>query len=261
MEGIDVVIHLAARAHIMDDHSSNPLAEYRRINVDGTATLAEAASNAGVKRLIFLSSTKVNGEQTFKKPYAASDTPAPENAYGISKAEAEEKLKEIAAGTGLETVIIRTPLVYGPGVGANFLSLVSLANSGLPLPFGAITKNRRSLIYIGNLVDVLVSATKHPTASGQTFLVRDGTDLSTEKLLRLLCAAFGKPARMISIPPTILRGLLSLLGKKSIADRLLSSLAVDDRMTRNVLGWSPAFSVEDGLKQTVNWYQTIKAKN
>jgi nucleoside-diphosphate-sugar epimerase len=176
MEGIDVVIHLAARAHIMDDHSSNPLAEYRRINVDGTATLAEAASNAGVKRLIFLSSIKVNGEQTFKKPYAASDTPAPENAYGISKAEAEEKLKEIAAGTGLEAVIIRTPLVYGPGAGANFLSLVSLANSGLPLPFGAITKNRRSLIYIGNLVDVLVSAAKHPTASGQTFLVRYGTD-------------------------------------------------------------------------------------
>jgi len=263
MEGIDVVIHLAARAHIMGNHSSNPLAEYRRINVDGTATLAEAASNAGVKRLIFLSSIKVNGEQTFKKPYTASDTPAPENAYGISKAEAEEKLKEIAAGTGLKTVIIRTPLVYGPGAGAgaNFLSLASLANSGLPLPFGAITKNRRSLIYIGNLVDVLVSAAKHPTASGQTFLVRDGTDLSTEKLLRLLCAAFGKPARMISIPPTILRGLLSLLGKKTIADRLLSSLAVDDRMTRNVLGWSPAFSVEDGLKQTVNWYQTIKAKN
>lgn len=261
MEGIDVVIHLAARAHVMDDQSSDPLAEYRRINVDGTKAVAEAASDAGVKRLVFLSSIKVNGEQTFEKPYTASDTPAPEDAYGISKAEAEEKLKEIAAGTGLEAVIIRTPLVYGPGVRANFLSLVSLANGGLPLPFGAITKNRRSLIYIGNLVDVLVSATKHPTASGQTFLVRDGTDLSTEKLVRLLRAAFGKPARMISISPTVLSGLLSLLGKESIADRLLGSLAVDDRMTRNVLGWSPAFSVEDGLKQTADWYQAIKAKN
>jgi nucleoside-diphosphate-sugar epimerase len=261
MEGIDVVIHLAARAHVMDDDSSNPLAEYRRINVDGTKVVAEAASDASVKRLIFLSSIKVNGEQTFGSPYTASDIPAPEDAYGISKAEAEKILTEISTRTGLETVIIRTPLVYGPGVRANFLSLMSLANGGLPLPFGAITKNRRSLIYIGNLIDILVTATKHPAASGQTFLVRDGTDLSTARLVGLLRSTLGKPARMISVPPAALHGLLSLLGKKHMSSRLLGSLAIDDYTTQNILGWSPAFSVEDGLKRTVDWYRAMKDKN
>ena len=261
MEGIDIVIHLAARAHVMDDSSSNPLAEYRRINVDGTRTIAEAASEAGIKRLIFLSSIKVNGEQTFEKSYAASDTPAPEDIYGVSKAEAEEELKKVSVQTGLETVVIRTPLVYGPGVRANFLSLMSLANSSFPLPFGSITKNRRSLIYIGNLVDILVTATKHPAAGGQIFLVRDGTDLSTAKLVRLLRSALGKPARLISVPPAILRGLLSLLGKKSTADRLIGSLAINDHATQDILGWSPAFSVKDGMKQTVDWYRFMKSKS
>jgi nucleoside-diphosphate-sugar epimerase len=259
MEGIDVVIHLAARAHVMDDQSSDPLAEYRRINVNGTKTVAEAASKTGVKRLVFLSSIKVNGEQTFEKPYNAFDTPAPEDAYGISKAEAEKMLTEISARTELEIVIIRTPLVYGPGVRANFLSLMSLASGGLPLPFGAITKNRRSLIYIGNLVDILLTATQHPAASGQTLLVRDGTDLSTAELVRLLRTAMRKSTKMISVPPAILRGILTLLGKKSMSDRLLGSLAIDDQETKNILGWSPAFSVEDGLKQTADWYCTTKA--
>jgi len=261
MEGVDIVIHLAARAHVMDDQSSDPLAEYRKVNVDGTAAVAEAASEAGVKRLIFLSSIKVNGEQTFETSYTASDTPAPEDAYGISKAEAEKKLKEISDDTGLEPVIIRTPLVYGPGVRANFLSLMSVASCGLPLPFGAITKNRRSLIYIGNLVDILLTATQHPAANGQIFLVRDGTDLSTAKLVHLLRAALGKPARMMPVPPAVLGGLLSLLGKKSMADRLLGSLAIDDQATQDTLEWTQPFSVEDGLKQTVDWYQAMKAKN
>jgi nucleoside-diphosphate-sugar epimerase len=260
MKGIDVVIHLAARAHVMDDQSSNPLAEYRRINVDGTKAVAEAARDAGVKRLVFLSSIKVNGEQTFDKPYTASDTPAPEDAYGISKAEAEKMLTEISTRTGLEIVIIRTPLVYGPGVRANFLSLMSLANGGLPLPFGALTKNRRSLIYIGNLVDILLTATRHPAAGGQTFLVRDGTDLSTAKLVRLLRSAIGRSARMLSVPPAVLYGLLTLLGKKSMSDRLLGSLAINDQETLDILDWSPPFSVEDGLKQTVDWYRAMKMK-
>ena len=260
MEGIDVVIHLAARAHVMDDQSSDPLAEYRRINVDGTKAVAEAASDAGVKRLVFLSSIKVNGEQTFEKPYTASDTPAPEDAYGISKAEAEKILTEIAIRTGLEVVIIRTPLVYGPGVRANFLSLISLANGGLPLPFGAITKNRRSLIYIGNLINILVTATQHPAAGGQIFLVRDGADLSTAELVRQLRSAIGRPARILSVPPAALRGLLTLLGKKSMSDRFLGPLAINDQKTRDILDWSPAFSVEDGLKQTVDWYLAMKMK-
>lgn len=258
MEGVDIVIHLAARAHVMDDQSSDPLAEYRRINVDGTAAIAEAASDAGVKRLIFLSSIKVNGEQTFEKPYTAADTPAPEDAYGISKAEAEKKLKEISARTILETVIIRTPLVYGPGVRANFLSLMSLSNSSLPLPFGSITKNRRSLIYIGNLIDILLTATQHSAANGKIFLVRDGTDLSTAKLVRLLRSALGKPPGMMPVPPAVLHGLLSLLGRKSMSGRLLSSLAIDDQATRDALEWTPPFSVKEGLKRTTDWYLTMK---
>ena len=258
MEGVDIVIHLAARAHVMDDQSSDPLAEYRRINVDGTAAIAEAASDAEVKRLIFLSSIKVNGEQTFEKPYTAADTPAPEDAYGISKAEAEKKLKEISARTRLEAVIIRTPLVYGPGVRANFLSLMSVANSDLPLPFGSITKNQRSLIYIGNLVDILLTATQNPAASRQTMLVRDGAALSTAELVRLLRCSLGKPKRMIAVPPAILHCILSLLGRKAMSGRLLGSLAIDDQATRDTLEWTAPFSVKEGLKRTTDWYLTMK---
>ncbi len=258
MVGIECIIHLAARAHVMDDQSSNPMAEYRRINVDGTRAIAKVASQLGVKRLVFLSSVKVNGEQTFENSYTASDIPAPEDPYGISKFEAEQALQEISVRTGLETAIVRTPLVYGPDVRANFLSLISLANSSAPLPFGAITDNRRSLIYIQNLVDLLITVTHHPAAKGHIFLARDGVDLSTAELIRQLRAALGKSARMVAIPSTILRGLLSVLGKRNIGDRLLGSLAIEDQATRDVLGWSPPFSIEDGLKQTADWYLSNK---
>lgn len=256
LKGVDFVIHLAARTHVMDDQSTNPLEEYRRINVHGTKALSKAATEAGVKRLIFLSSIKVNGEQTTFKPYTASDTPAPEDAYGLSKAEAEEHLKEVGAKSNMEIVIIRTPLVYGPGVRANFLSLMSLANRSVPLPFGAITQNRRSLIYIENLVAVLIAALEHKEANRQTFLVRDGEDFSTASLVQKIRTALNKPARLISFPAAFLRVTLTAMGKKDMANRLLGSLAIDDQATRNLLGWTPPISAEEGLRRTVDWYLT-----
>jgi len=258
MAEIDIVIHLAARAHIMDDKSADPLEAYRQINVDGTRTLAEAASAAGVKRFVFLSSIKVNGEQTFEKPYSAGDIPAPEDAYGISKAEAEQCLNHTAGRSDLEIAIIRTPLVYGPGVRANFLSLMSLANSSLPLPFGAITNNRRSLIYIENLVSILLASAENSAANGQIFLVRDGEDLSTTDLLRQLRRALNRPERLIAFPPSLLRAMLMVLGKGNIANRLLGSLAINDQATKELMNWTPPFSVSEGLKHTADWYLSNK---
>lgn len=261
MEGVNYVIHLAARTHVMTDKSLDPLAEYRRINVEGTKATIKAASEMGVKRLVFLSSIKVNGEQTAEQPYTSTDKPIPVDAYGISKAEAEEHIQSISAQSDLEMVVIRTPLVYGPNVRGNFLSLMSLVHKGLPMPFGAITKNRRSLIYVENLVSALIATLQHTAASGQTFLVRDGTDLSTAALTLRIQTALNKPEKLISIPPGVLKGLLSILGKKKMADRILGSLTIDDQKTRDTIEWIPDFSVEEGLKKTADWYLSQKTKN
>ncbi|WMC11515.1 SDR family oxidoreductase [Oceanimonas pelagia] len=244
-----VVIHAAARAHIMKDEVANPLTEYRKVNVEGTLNLARQATVAGVKRFIFISSIKVNGEQTpLGQPFTAEDLPAPEDAYGISKHEAEQGLQQLAAETGMEVVIIRPPLVYGPGVKGNFASMVKLVEKGLPLPLGAIN-NQRSLVALDNLVDLIITCIDHPAAANQVFLAGDGEDLSTTDLLRGVANAAGKPCRLLPVPSGLLQSGATLLGKKAMAQRLLGSLQVDISKARELLGWVPPLSVEQGLKR------------
>ena len=245
----NVVIHAAARAHIMKEEVTDPLAEYRRVNVDGTLNLARYAVEAGVKRFVFISSIKVNGEQTAPgRPFTCDDTPTPEDPYGISKLEAEQGLQQIALETGMEVVIIRSPLVYGPGVKGNFASMIKLVEKGLPLPFGAID-NRRSLVGLDNLVDLIITCIDHPNAANQVFLVSDGEDLSTSGLLRRVAKAMGKPSRLIPVPAVLLQLGATVLGKKAVGQRLLGSLQVDISSTRERLDWTPPVSVDEGLRR------------
>jgi len=246
--GCQSVVHTAARAHVMKDEVADPLTEYRRVNVDGTLNLARQAAEAGVRRFIFISSIKVNGEQTLiGKPFTAEDIPAPEDAYGISKYEAEQGLLQIAADSGLEVVIIRPPLVYGPGVKGNFSSMMQVVKKGFPLPLGAIN-NMRSLVALDNLVDLIITCINHPAAANQVFLAGDGEDLSTTELLRGVAKAAGVSSRLIPVPVSVLRFVASLLGKKEVSQRLLGSLQVDISKTRDLLGWTPPLSVEEGLR-------------
>lgn len=247
VENQDIVIHAAARAHIMHDEVANPLSEYRKINVDGTLNLARQSAAAGVKRFIFISSIKVNGEGTISgRVYQPGDTPAPEDDYGISKLEAERGLLEISAATNMEVVIIRPPLVYGPGVKGNLDSLFKLVKAGVPLPLGAI-RNKRSLVAIDNLVDLIATCVEHPAAANQIFLAGDGRDLSTSDLLKLTAQAMKKPSRLIPVPASLLMLGATMFGKKAVAQRLLGSLQVDISKTREVLGWKPPVTVEEGL--------------
>lgn len=250
LEATNVVIHCAARVHVMNDQSSDPLAEFRKVNVEGTLNLARQAVAAGVKRFIFVSSVKVNGEGTAQGAhYKADDTPQPLDPYGISKMEAEQGLRELAAQTGLEVVIVRPVLVYGPGVKANFLSMMRWLQKGVPLPFGAI-HNRRSLVALDNLVDLIVTCIDHPAAANQIFLVSDGEDLSTSDLLRRMGAALGKPARLLPVPSRLLETGALILGKQALAQRLCGSLQVDINKTRELLGWSPPVGVDEALRRT-----------
>lgn len=247
----DVVLHAAARVHVMNEYAADPLAAFRKVNVEGTLNLARQAAASGVKRFIFISSIKVNGEATTAgRSFSPSDTPAPEEPYGISKLEAEQGLMQVASETGMEVVIIRPPLVYGPGVKGNFASLVKLMAKGLPLPLGAI-HNKRSLVGIDNLVDLIIHCIDHPAAANEVFLAGDGEDLSTTELLRGVAEAMGRPARLISVPAGMLRVWASLLGKRAVADRLLESLQVDISKARDLLGWEPPISVEEGLRRCV----------
>jgi nucleoside-diphosphate-sugar epimerase len=244
-----VVIHTAARAHIMKDEVKDPLAEYRRVNVEGTLNLARQAAEAGVKRFIFISSIKVNGEQTsLGGSFTADDDPAPEDAYGISKFEAEQGLQKLAEGTCMEVVIIRPPLVYGVGVKGNFATMTKLVSKGIPLPLGAV-ENKRSFVSVHNLVDLITTCIEHPAAANQVFLAGDGQDLSSTELLRGIAKAMEMPPRLIPVPASLLMLGAKLLGKKAIAQRLLGSLQVDISKTREVLGWEPPVSVEEGLKR------------
>lgn len=256
LAGIDAVIHLAARVHVMDEKAEEPLAAYRRVNVAGTERLARMAAANGVKRLIFMSSVKVHGEETPVR-YTEHDIPAPLDPYGVSKLEAEDILRKIAAKTGLEVVVIRPPLVYGPGVKANFYKLMGIVARGLPLPFGSVN-NARSLIYLGNLIDAVILCSRHPSAAGQTFLISDGENVSTPELIRRIAAALGKPARLFPFPPEIMRFAGKLTGRASAVDRLLGSLAVDDSKIRKELGWKPPFTMTEGLKETAEWYDRVK---
>lgn len=254
MTDIDVIVHAAARVHMMDDACSDPLAEYRRINVDGSIQLARKAAAAGVKRFIFISTIKVNGEQNeTDRPFTALDQPMPQDPYGVSKLEAELALKAISQDSGMEVVIIRPPLVYGPGVRANFLSMMRWLDKGIPLPFGAID-NRRSLVSLTNLVDLVVTCITHSKAVGQVFLVSDGEDLSTTALLKGMARALGRKARLLPLPSGLLVWLAGLLGRRALALRLCGSLQVDISHTREVLGWMPPFTMESALRQTADHY-------
>lgn len=251
----DVVIHCAARVHIMNDCSSDPLAQYRTVNVKGTLALARQAAIAGVKRFIFLSSIKVNGEATVQgNTYRPDQKPEPQDPYGISKMEAEEELKALAKDSGLEVTIIRPVLIYGPGVKANFHSLMGVLSSGLPLPLGAIP-NKRSLVALDNLVDLVMTCIDHPAAANETFLVSDGEDLSTSDLLYRLGLALGRPSRLIPIPVGLLQLGAGLIGKKAFAQRLCGSLQVDITKTRTLLGWTPVISVDEALRKTALHFQ------
>ncbi|MBM7049044.1 MULTISPECIES: SDR family oxidoreductase [Rhizobium] len=249
--GVDVVMHLAARVHVMNESAADPLAAFRAVNVDATVNLARQAARAGVRRFLFLSSIKVNGEETARdKPFKASDVPRPEDAYGRSKLEAEEALQAVAAETGMDVVIIRPPLVYGPGVKANFASLMRWAKRPFPWPFGNVV-NRRSLVFVGNLVDFMLLCVRHPAVGNRVFLISDGEDLSIGELIAKLSAAAGRRALMLPVPPSLLEGLAALLGRRAAAQRLLGSLQVDIGETIAIASWSPPYSVEEGLALTV----------
>lgn len=251
LSGVTSVIHCAARVHVMSDDAVDPLSEFRRVNVDGTLILARQAAESGVRRFIFVSSIKVNGEHSLPdQPFMADQLPAPGDPYGVSKCEAEEWLRSLSRETGMEVVIIRPVLVYGPGVKANFLEMMRWLKRGIPLPLGGIGDNRRSLVYLGNLVDLIITCLDHPAAANQTFLVSDGRDLSTTDLLRCMATSMNRPARLIHVPAGMIRFGASLIGRSDIALRLCGSLQVDISKTQELLGWSPPFSVDEGLRRT-----------
>jgi nucleoside-diphosphate-sugar epimerase len=250
LAGVTAIIHAAGRAHVTKERSIDPLAEYRQVNVIETLRLARLAAASGVMRFIYISSIKVNGEWTAPgAAFNASDPPAPFDAYALSKWEAEQGLTEIARQTGIEVVIVRPPLVYGPGVKANFRALMLALYRGFPLPLGAI-HNRRSYAALDNLVDLLVTCIEHPAAANQTFMVSDGEDVSTTDLLRRMGQALGNPARLIPVPKRLLTLGARLLGNPGIAQRLCGSLQVDISKTRQLLNWTPAVSVDEGLRKT-----------
>ena len=250
LKDVDVVIHLAARVHVMDEQSADPLSEFRRVNVDGSLNLAKQAASAGVKRLIYLSSVKVSGEYTLPgQPFKESDMANPQDAYGLSKLAAEQGLLLIAQETGMEVAIIRPPLVYGQGVKANFASMMRAVKRGLPLPLGAI-HNNRSFVYVGNLVDLIATCIQHPAAANQVFLVSDGCDLSTTQLLQACATALGVKSRLWHVPQGFIEGLAALAGKRDVAQRLCGNLQVDITKARSLLGWTPPILVADGLQAT-----------
>jgi nucleoside-diphosphate-sugar epimerase len=253
LQDIDIIVHLAARVHVMSESAEDPLAEFRRVNSLGTAKLAESAATAGVKRLVYVSTIKVLGEKTDGQPFTNFDVAAPCDPYGVSKLEAEEALARIANNTGLEIVTLRPPLVYGPGVGGNFLRILGLVYKGIPLPLGAI-KNARSLLAVSNLCHVIQICLDHPDAAGKTFLVADGENISTSGLFKMIGRLMDKPARLLPFPEKLLRLFGRILGRSGEVARLCDSLQVDIDHTRDVLGWSPQTSLEEGLDSVVRWY-------
>lgn len=249
LAGQKVVVHCAARAHVMRETRVDSAALYREVNVNATLNLARQAAAAGVRRFVFISSIKVNGEYTEPgQPFTAQDSPLPRDSYAVSKWQAEQGLQVLAKETGLELVIIRPPLIYGAGVKGNFATMVKLLRKGWPLPLGRVN-NQRSIVALPNLVDLICTCIHHPNAVGQTFLVKDGSDLSTTELLRQLGHAMGRPARLLPVAPRLLQLGAVVFGKRSLATRLLGSLQVDDQFTRDCLGWQPPFTTEQGLRQ------------
>lgn len=250
--GADAVVHLAARVHVMAERAADPLAEYRRANVDGTLRLARAAVAAGVKRFVLVSTVKVNGEATQAgHPFTEADPPAPTDPYGVSKAEAERALFDLGRASDLEVVVLRPTLVYGPGVKANFLAMTRWIARGVPLPFGSVTQNRRSLIAVDNLTNLIITCLRHPAAAGEVFLAADGEDLSTAALMCRVAQAMGRKARLIPVPASLLGATAKALGHGKLWQRLGGSLQVDTSKARSLLGWTPPISVNEGLRRAV----------
>lgn len=250
LAGCDAVIHLAARVHVMQDRSKDALAEFRKVNVIASVELARQAIAAGINRFVYVSSVKVNGESTFGKAYTPFDPPAPQDPYGISKLEAENALRALTKDSEMRLVVVRSPLVYGPGVRANFLRLMQLVGSGVPLPFGAL-RNKRSMVSVGNLSDLLITCATHPAAAGQVFLVSDESDASTPELVRRIGEALKKKPCLLPIPAPLLKFGAQLLGASSAADRLLGSLQVDISHTKQTLGWKPVETQQQAIAATV----------
>jgi nucleoside-diphosphate-sugar epimerase len=260
LQGCDTVMHLAARVHVMNDTSRDPLQEYRSVNVEGSLNLARQAAALGVRRFVFVSSVKVNGEQSGALPFSAASTPEPSDPYGQTKLEAEIGLRALATQCGLELSIVRPPLVYGPGVGANFRKLLRLVDSGMPLPF-ACASGRRSLVALENLVDLLICCGQHPDAAGGTFMVSDGNDLTIAELCSEIALAMHKKARLVPVPIGLMRALARLVGKGAVADRLLGALQVDLAPTRSRLGWRPVVSSRAAVAGCVQHYLTSAARD
>lgn len=259
LAGCGCVVHLAARVHVMKDRATDPLAAFRRVNVEGTLNLARQAAKAGVSRFVYMSSIKVNGEATAAGcPFAADDPVNPVGPYSTSKVEAEAGLRLLAEETGMEVVIIRPVLVYGPGVTANFLSMMRWLKKGVPLPLGAI-HNARSLVAVDNLADLVITCLTHPAAANQVFLASDGEDLSTTELLRRTAAALGTTARLLPVPASFLETAAKLIGKEGVSQRLCGALQVDIRKTRELLDWTPPVSVEQALRKTAEHFLANRA--
>jgi nucleoside-diphosphate-sugar epimerase len=259
VSGAEVVIHLAARVHIMKERSSDPFAAFRRVNSEGTKALAIQAAAAGVKRFVFISTVKVTGETSPDTGFTERDVARPEDHYSTSKWEAEQALAGIAKTTEMEVVILRPPLVYGPGVKGNFNALFRAVHAGIILPFGTI-HNKRSFLFVGNLADAIVSVATHPDAGNQTFFVSDAENISTPELIQKISAALGKKARVINFPLSLMKVCGLLIGKSSVIKRLISSLTVDINHIRTRLGWQPPFSMEEGLKKTATWFDQDLSK-
>jgi len=253
LDGVDVVIHLAARAHVLRETAADPFAVYARVNCDDTLALAEQAANNGVRRFVFVSTIGVNGRTTTQAGFTEDDPAAPHDDYSRSKQMAETGLKRLASRSDMEIVVIRPPLVYGPGVKANLLHLLDWVYKGWPLPL-ANTENRRSFIALDNLVDAIICCLHHPGAAGQTFLVSDGEDLSSSGLVRRIAHYMRKPARLFPVPVSLMGAVLHAAGKSKLYDRLWGSLVVDSQKIRRALGWTPPVSVDKGIEKMVEWY-------
>lgn len=260
LDGADIVVHLASRAHVTRAVVTLAEAQTLCTDVDATLNLARQAARAGVKRFVFISSIKVNGEATSPgQPFTAADRPNPQNRYAQSKLDAELGLFALSRETGLEVTVIRPPLVYGPGVKANFGTMMRWIDRGIPLPLGAVS-NRRSFLYVGNLVDLIIAAAEHPKAAGEVFVVSDGEDLSTAELFRRLAQALGRQCWVMPVPTSLLKLAATMVGRRDVASRLIDSLQVDFTRTREVLGWTPRIGVDDGLQQTARSFQQAEAE-
>lgn len=257
LKDVHIILHLAGRAHVMHDEADDIYHAYKQVNVEATQALATEAVKAGVKRFIYISSIKVNGEQTFHQPYTAFDDVHPEDDYGKTKFEAEQVLSLVASGTGMEVVIIRPPLIYGAGVKANVLNLIKICQQPLPLPFGAI-HNKRSMVYIENLVDFMLLCTMHPKAANETFLISDDEDVSITTLVSTIRQALGRPRWLLPIPASALHFFCKLIGKPSLAVRLCGNLQVDISKTKQLLDWKPPFTFKQGMEKTVQSYLGTK---